>query len=361
MKRALSLLALTVFVFALISTVFAPVAEARDAPIRWRAVSHSLPGTYRHTTLERFGELIYRASNGRMYVEVFGADMLFPVSDAFDHIANGVIEVGLIFSNFWVGRDPMFGVFSARPGSPLTRIEEGFFLEAQTFHIMERVYARHGVTYLGTISYSSPELLMMRTPIRTLEDFQGMNIRASGLGGVFYSRLGANVVNLPAGEIFIGLQTGVLDAAEWTEWRENEEMGLLEVTTYAWYPALHGGVNEDKSLIVNPAAWNALPEDLQAIFLLARDSIAWYSGWENPTESRMAKLKWLENHPENMITFSPEDEAAMREIANQIMLDQKQHGPDAVEFIEIYARVAWELGHVERAEALGFVPTEPRR
>jgi TRAP-type mannitol/chloroaromatic compound transport system substrate-binding protein len=333
-------------------------ASARAAePIRWRAATHTLPGTYRYKTLENFCEYVKKASNGRLEIQLYGGGVLFPIFDTFDSVRNGIVEMAMCSSAYWTGKDPQFGVLTRQPGSPIHDMVEGFYLEEKAYPIYEKLYKKFDITYLGCIVYAPPEILMMSTPIRTFADFKGKNIRSSGLGAIYYSKLGASAVSLSGPEIYTALQTKTIDAAEWTEWKENEDMGLLEAARYIMEPTYHQGTNEDQALIVNPAKWNALPKDLQDIVLLARDYVRWWSMVDITTQNTMAKQRWLaRNKDGEIITLSPEDAAKCTEVAFELIVDQRKLGPEAEEFVNLYAKTLYELGYVKEAGILGYKP-----
>ncbi|MCE2436796.1 MAG: TRAP transporter substrate-binding protein DctP, partial [Pseudomonadales bacterium] len=100
--------------------------------------------------------------------------------------------------------------------------------------------------------------------IHSLEDLRGLKMRIPGLGGEVMRRAGASPVNLPGGEIYTSLQTGVVDASEWVGPYNDLAFALHEVAEFYHYPGWHepGAVLE---AIVNRDAFEALPEDLQAI------------------------------------------------------------------------------------------------
>lgn len=60
---------------------------------------------------------------------------------------------------------------------------------------------------------ATPTLIATRDqPVRTLEDLEGMTIRApSALGAEFLAAWGANPVTLPASDLYTALETGVID------------------------------------------------------------------------------------------------------------------------------------------------------
>ena len=51
--------------------------------------------------------------------------------------------------------------------------------------------------------------------INSLADLDGLKMRIPGIGGEVVSRVGVEAVNIPGGELYTSMQTGVIDATEW--------------------------------------------------------------------------------------------------------------------------------------------------
>jgi len=80
--------------------------------------------------------------------------------------------------------------------------------------------------------------------------------------------LGVNVQVLPGGEIFLALDRGAIDAAEWTGPYDDEKLGLNRAARYYYYP---GWWEPGPTLtaLVNLQAWRKLPKEYQAMFAAA--------------------------------------------------------------------------------------------
>lgn len=50
--------------------------------------------------------------------------------------------------------------------------------------------------------------------IHSLDDFKGLKMRIPGLAGEVFAKLGVNVTNIPAGELYTSLDRGTIDALE---------------------------------------------------------------------------------------------------------------------------------------------------
>ena len=105
-----------------------------------------------------------------------------------------------------------------------------------------------------------------RREINSIDDLKGLKMRIPGLGGEVLARLGGTPVTLAGGEIFTALETGTIDATEWIGPYNDLAFGLYKTTKYYYYPGWHepGTILE---AIVNQAAFDQLPADLQEILL----------------------------------------------------------------------------------------------
>jgi TRAP-type mannitol/chloroaromatic compound transport system substrate-binding protein len=93
-------------------------------------------------------------------------------------------------------------------------------------------------------------------------DLQGLKMRIPGLGGKVMTELGVNVQVLPGGEIFLALDRGAIDAAEFVGPYDDEKLGLGDAADFYYYPGWWepGATLE---LLINTAAWEQLPPEYQ--------------------------------------------------------------------------------------------------
>ena len=69
---------------------------------------------------------------------------------------------------------------------------------------------------------------------------------------------------LPGGEIFPALERGVIDAAEFVGPFQDRQLGLHKAAKYYYTTGWHETATVSE-LLINKAAWDKLPKDLQAI------------------------------------------------------------------------------------------------
>ena len=343
------------FLVALLLVVMATTPAS--AQFRWRAVTHAMPGTVQQQIVEDFAETVRVLSNGELTIETFAVNVLFPVFDTLENLSMGVVEMSMVYSAYWPGRDSRF-LLTTRPGCPIGTFAEGAYLDERLHPFFEYLYAQFGITHLGHFMNSPMyEQLMSNSPINTIEDLQGLRIRASGIGGQFYNALGATAVSLSSAEIYTALQTGTIDAAEWTFWDENMRMNLHEVVTYVKDPAFQNGTCTYFPLTVNTAAWESLPEHLQNIVLVARDQARFRSAMVLVDEMKSREV-WRELPNITIVRWSPEEEARARAIGQQLFRETAEQTEWGRWYLDVYRTVLWELGYREEAINLGFEPAE---
>jgi TRAP-type mannitol/chloroaromatic compound transport system substrate-binding protein len=81
-----------------------------------------------------------------------------------------------------------------------------------------------------------------------------------GLGAEVLRRLGAIVVNVPAGEIAGALKSGAIDASEWIGPWNDMFLGLHKVAKFYYYPGFHEP-GSAAALGINKKLWEGLSAD----------------------------------------------------------------------------------------------------
>jgi TRAP-type mannitol/chloroaromatic compound transport system substrate-binding protein len=83
-----------------------------------------------------------------------------------------------------------------------------------------------------------------------------------GFVAEYFGRAGASVVNLPGGEVFNALQSGVLDATDWASPGQNYEVGLYKAAKFSVDAAHSMPATE---LAFSKTKWEALPADMRSL------------------------------------------------------------------------------------------------
>jgi TRAP-type mannitol/chloroaromatic compound transport system substrate-binding protein len=233
--------------------------------IHWKMVTtwpKNFPGL--GTGANNLAQLIDEMSGGRLQVKVYGANELVPAMGVFDAVSRGTAEMGHGASYYWKGKVEVAQFFAAVPFGLTAQEMNGWLAYGGGRELWEEVYAPFGLVPAPAGSTGVQMAGWFKKEITSLEDLQGLKMRIPGLGGEVLQRAGGTPVNIPGGEIFTALQSGAIDATEWVGPYNDLAFGLYKAAKYYYYP----GWQEPGSILealINKAALEALPDDLQSI------------------------------------------------------------------------------------------------
>ncbi len=239
------------------------------AVYKWRMVTtwpKNLPGM--GIAPETLSKLVSQMSDGRLTITVYGAGEIVPALGVFDAVSLGNVEMGHGAAYYWKGKVPAAQFFTAVPFGLTAQEMNGWLHHGGGMALWEELYAPYNLVPIAGGNTGVQMAGWFNKEIHSLADIKGMKMRIPGLGGEVFERAGGTSINLPGGEIFTSMQTGVIDATEWVGPYNDLAFGLHQVAKYYYYP---GWQEPGPTLetIINKTAWDSLPADLQAILRTA--------------------------------------------------------------------------------------------
>ena len=268
------------------------IAEGDTAKVRpaqtysWRMVTtwpKNLPGM--GVAPETIANMIRKMSNGRLDIKVYGAGEIVPALEVFEAVSQGAVQMGHGAAYYWKGKIPIAQFFTTVPFGLTAQEMNGWLFHGGGMELWRELYARYNLVPFAAGNTGVQMAGWFNKEINSLEDIKGMKMRIPGLGGEVFNKAGGTAVNLPGGEIFTSLQTGVIDATEWVGPYNDLAFGLHQVAKYYYYP---GWQEPGPTLeaIINKDAYDSLPEDLQeilraAILTVNNDLLAEYTARNN--------------------------------------------------------------------------------
>lgn len=245
----------------------------RQQVYKWRLVTtwpKNLPGL--GAAPENLAKYVAKMSNNRLQIKVYGANEIVPAMEVFDAVSRGAVEMGHGAAYYWKGKVPVAQFFTAVPFGLTAKEMNGWLHYGGGMELWRELYEPFGLIPIAAGNTGVQMAGWFNKEINSLADLQGMKMRIPGLGGEVFQRAGGTAVNLPGGEIFTSLQTGVIDATEWVGPYNDLSFGLYQVAKYYYYP---GWQEPGPTLeaIVNKKAFEKLPPDLQEILMVASRAI----------------------------------------------------------------------------------------
>ncbi len=213
---------------------------------------------------ENFAVMVDKMSGGRLQVKVYGASQLVPAMEVFDAVSQGTAEMGHSAAYYWKGKTPTSALFTTIPFGLNAQEMNSWLHYGGGLALWRELYEPFNLVPLAAGNTGVQMAGWFNREINTLDDLKGLKMRIPGLGGEVMSRVGVEAVNIPGGELYTSMQTGVIDATEWVGPYNDLAFGFHQVAKYYYYPGWHEP-GPTLELIVNKQAYESLPADLQAI------------------------------------------------------------------------------------------------
>ena len=219
---------------------------------------------------------VKRLSGGDLSIEVFSGGSLLPARGAITGVRDGVADVGLVIAIYTPSALPLTNALQELgvnfddqlepmlAGAELAMTDPDFIKEYQSV----------GIVYTGAQSTATYNLFCT-SAIQTVEDMKGKKVRTPG--GSFsrwVESVGGVPVNVPATEMYTGLEKGALDCAA-NAGTDLKALSLWDVAKHTTV-GIPGGIYFSSPLwAFNPKTWSGLSVDeRKAIFAASANSMA---------------------------------------------------------------------------------------
>jgi len=197
----------------------------------------TLPGL--QSGAERVAEAITSLSGGRLNVKVFAAGQLVGAFESFDAVSSGLADMYHASEITWAGHSPAFSYFCNVPFGFTPPEINAWIYHGGGQALWDELSAGFGLKPF-MCGNTGPQMGGWFTKELTgVESYKGLRYRMPGVGGEVLRRLGAVVVNLPAGEIIPSLRSGAIDASEFAGPWVDMALGLHKAAKYYYYPGFY--------------------------------------------------------------------------------------------------------------------------
>ena len=167
------------------------------------------------TAANTFSQIVQEMSAGRMEVKVFAAGELTPTLGILDAVAKGEVEMGHSSSFYWAQKIPAAQFFSSVPFGMSAQELSAWIHNGEGQKLWDDIYHPLGVKGFLAGDTGTQMGGWFRKEIAKTKDWKDLKIRMPGMAGDVVARLGAKVLNVPAGDLLTKLSTGAIDATEW--------------------------------------------------------------------------------------------------------------------------------------------------
>ena len=239
--------------------------------------------------VKHMSELLEKASGGKHKIKVFNKAALGSEKETIDQVKIGALDMAR------VNVAPMNAV------CPMTMVPTMPFLFRSVEHMRhaldgpvgeEILKSCEATGFVGLAFYDSgARSIYAKKPIKTVADAKGLKIRVqqSDLWVSLVSAMGANATPMPYGEVYTGLKTGLIDAAEnnipsFDTAKHVEAVKVYSKTEHSMAPEI---------LVMSKVVWDKLPKAEQdMVRKAAKESVAFQrKAWDEQEAKSLANVK----------------------------------------------------------------------
>jgi tripartite ATP-independent transporter DctP family solute receptor len=242
------------------------VASAADVTVLRFAGFYPI-NHYMTQSMELYAKHVMEKTN-KVKIEVYPAGQLFSDKDLVRALPEGAIEMGVMHSGLVSGSIPSVS-FMEFPFLHKDHAHWLRVLDSKVGDIVKQDFEKKGMQFLYWLDIGR-NIFVSRRPLKTLEDFKGKRIRASGVMQVEAIRaLGAAPTILGTAEVYMALQRNTIDGSV-TGISGAWERKYYEASKYVTDAQFHYGAFP---VVMNKKIWDGLPRDIQAIMLEATKEV----------------------------------------------------------------------------------------
>lgn len=267
---------------------FALPAQAQTVTLRSTDIH---PDGYPTIEAVKFmGQQLEKSTGGRIKIQVFHSAQLGQEKDTIEQTRFGVIDMNRInmapFNNLIPATNVPSLPFIFRSVDHMRKVMDGPIGDA-----LLKEFEKHDLVGLAFYDSGSRSFYNSKRPISTPADMKGLKIRVqqSDMFVSLVSALGANATPMNFGEVYSGLQTGVIDGAE-NNWPSYESTKHFEVSKF--YSQTEHSLSPEV-LVMSKKSFDKLsPADQAAVRAAARESVAKMRElWDAREKASEAKVK----------------------------------------------------------------------
>lgn len=335
LTRTFTLLALSIFIFSGCgekntnsAAGSAQLKQEKQEQFVWKLVT-SWPKNFPGLGMapEKFAKHVNAMSNGRLTVKVYGAGELVPGFQVFDAVSQGTVEMGHSGAYYWKGKIPAAPIFSAIPFG-MTATEFNAWLHyGGGMELWQELYKPFGIKPLPGGNSGAQFGGWFKKEINSVADLQGLKMRIPGIAGEVLKSAGGLPVTLTGGEIFSALQSGAIDATEWVGPYNDLAFGFYQAADY-YYSTVWHEPGTGLEFLINQAAFDKLPADLQAIVEVAANAVNESTLAEYNARNNAALKTLVEEHGVKLRQFPAEVIEVLKQHTDALIVEQSAANKD---------------------------------
>ncbi|MBW2004701.1 MAG: TRAP transporter substrate-binding protein [Deltaproteobacteria bacterium] len=256
MKKNIFLRLVGLAVIALFIGSLLPVSSMA-APIKLNYANFPPAPTFPCVQMERWKKEVEKRTGGTVTIKTFPGSTLLGAKNMMDGVIAGTADIGCLCMAYQPGRFIVTNATALPVGFPNATVASLALWDIYNKY-RPKEFAKVKVLTMFTCA---PANIMSKKPIRSLEDLQGLELRASGGVAQALAALGATPVGMPKPEIVESLQKGIVQG----DVSSLESLMDFKYAETCKYVTIFNGPVYPFAVVMNMDKWNSLPKDVQKV------------------------------------------------------------------------------------------------
>lgn len=270
------------------------------------------------TPPQKLAQLVEEMSQGNFTIQVHGKEKHKAALGILNMVKNKQYEMGHTSSYYYKGKSISTALLTTTPFGMTTTEQYAWHYYGGGEALTKKVYDKFRVDCYPGGNTGVQMGGWFRKEINSLSDLEGLKMRIPGMAGEVFAKLGVNVTNIPAGELYTALDRGTIDALEWVGPGMDIKMGFHKVAPY-YYTGWHEPASE-MHFFVNQKAFKKLPLEYQTMLKTAMRAVAADMMYDNFTMNVTAWEQMKKAYPNIKVkTFPAKVLKAMKKSTDEVM------------------------------------------
>ncbi len=335
MKKSsgINLKVLTGLILVLLLTM---TSSVYSQTIRLNYANFPPASTFPCIQMERWKEEVERRTEGEVSISTFPGGTLLGAKNMMDGVIAGQADIGCLSMAYQPGRFMLTNATSLPLGFPNARVASRVLWDLHEKYQPDEFSQVKVLTMFAC----APSNIMSKKPVKSIDDLNGMSLRASGNATQALRIWGANPVGMPMSETPEALQKGVVQGLfssleVMKDFNYAEQCRFVTLTETVIYPF---------AVVMNRNSWEKLPDGVKKVM---DDLSVEQSEWTGVYMDNHVKesLRWSKEKYDIEIIRLPEEKlesmnAMLSPIVEEWIQDAKAKNLPAEEIIEYMKKIA---------------------
>ena len=241
---------------------------AHAAPITLTYANFPPAATFPSVQMERWAKEVEKRTAGKVSIKTFPGGTLLNAKNMLEGVTSGTADIGNFAMSYQPGRFPVSEAVDLYHGFTSATVASQVL-----FDLVDKYKPKEfQKVKVLTLFTCPPTNLMTKSPVDSLSDLKGMELRVAGTSAEVLKRLGGVPVAMPQSETPEAIQKGVVKGMV-------SSLEILKDFKFAAYTPYATMVNlpvVSFAVVMNKAKWDALPADVKQVMDgLSREQAVW--------------------------------------------------------------------------------------